>query len=332
MRGEPYDTPQDALDAHHDEAGNLPVMRARFENNGSPRYVLYTIKKFGLDRSNDFYLDVQLVADDIEGDKETVEVKLQNGDADLIDIDYLSTARERATGAPVTAFYPYGRTVGGLVVPAESPIQGLEDLRGHRVGVVRRLDKNWILTRAACRQFHGFDPEDDVTLVEAGSKTGLEQRLKAGEIDAALQFWQLIPQLTATGEYREVLPVADLVQRLAGTSDPIPMAAFLTTDRYLANHPETVDGFTHAYRTAVSRLKRDDELWTELGANMMDDANPAIVASVRDGWRDMVVTDWNEDTIDGLGRLFDHLLDVVGADSLGVDRLPEGTFTLEVQP
>ena len=28
---------QAALDEHHDDPGDLPVMRARFEHNGSPR-------------------------------------------------------------------------------------------------------------------------------------------------------------------------------------------------------------------------------------------------------------------------------------------------------
>ena len=131
---------QRALDAHHDAPGDRPVMRARFEHNGSPRYMLYTMKRLGLDHEHGFHLDVQLVSDELEGGMETVEARLQDGEADLIDIDYISTARERANGADIVAFHPYGRTVGGLVAPEDTDIDGLADLSGHRIGVVRRLD------------------------------------------------------------------------------------------------------------------------------------------------------------------------------------------------
>lgn len=321
---------QRALDAHHDEPAGRPVMRARFEENGSPRYVLYTIKKYGFDHDAGFHLDVQLVADDIEDDLETVEAKLQHGEADLIDIDYVSTARERANGAPIVGIYPYGRTVGGLVVPTDSPIEGIADLSGHRIGVVRRLDKNWILTRAACREYHDYDPDDEAEVVEAGSKSGLTAMLEGGEVDAALQFWQLIPAIVDGGKYREVLPMSELVQRLSETDEKVPVSTFLTTESYLDANPDAVEGFRAAYRQAVDRLLEDDDLWRELGEEMMDGATESVVTAVRDGWREMVVPDWNDETVRGMHRLFEHLHDVAGTDVLGVDHIPEGTFRLEV--
>ncbi|MFB6165702.1 MAG: ABC transporter substrate-binding protein [Haloarculaceae archaeon] len=301
-------------------------MRARFEENGSPRYLLYAIKRRGLDREHGFFLDVELVSDDVDDGLETVEAKLQHGDADLIDIDYLSTARERAAGAPIVAIHPYGRTVGGLVAPTDGAVDGLPDLRGARVGVVRRLDKNWILTRAACRDIHGFDPDDAAQVVEVGSKSGLTAALEAGEVDAALQFWQLIPAIVDGGDFAEVLPMARLVQDLSGTDRKIPMSTFLTTEAYLDAHPEAVDGFRAAYREAVDLLREDDALWDELGEQMMGGADPAVVANVRDGWREMVVRDWDAATVAGMERLFDHLRDVAGADALGVEAIPAGTF------
>ncbi len=324
------ETQQSALDAHHESAGELPVLRARFEHNGSPRYMLYTIKKFGFDHDHDFHLDVELVSDELEGGVETVEAKLQEGDADLIDIDYISTARERAEGAPIVAIHPYGRTVGGLVAPEDSPIEGLTDLPDRRIGVVRRLDKNWILTRAACREYHGFDPDREATPVESGSKVELTRMLRDGEVDAILQFWPIVPEITGTGDYHEVLPMADLVQRLGETGRKLPISTFLTSEDYLADNPEAVRGFKGAYVDAVERLTSDDDLWKEIGDRLMYENDPAVVRAVRDGWRDMVVADWDEETIAGMERLFDHLLDVAGADALGVDGVPEDMFRLEV--
>ncbi|HET7324978.1 MAG TPA: ABC transporter substrate-binding protein [Halococcus sp.] len=323
------ETQQAALDGLHDDPGELPIMRARFEHNGSPRYMLYTIKRLGLDREHDFHLDVQLVSDALEGGMETVEARLQDGDADLIDIDYISTARERSEGAKIVAIHPYGRTVGGLVAPEDTDIEGLEDLPGHRIGVVRRLDKNWILTRAACREFHDFDPDEEATPVEAGSKVRLTEMLSENEVDGVIQFWPIVPEITETGPYREVLPMAELVQRLSGTDNRLPISTFLTSEQFLESSPETVRRFKEAYRDAVDHLVTDDEIWDEVGEQLMTDDDPEIVRAVRDGWRDMVVRDWNEETIDGMEQLFEHLLDVAGPEALGVEEIPEGTFRLE---
>jgi NitT/TauT family transport system substrate-binding protein len=62
----------------------------------------------------------------------------------------------------------------------------------------------------------------------------------------------------------------------------------------------------------------------------MYENDPTVVRAVRDGWRDMVVPDWDEETVDGMERLFDHLLEVAGAEALGVDHVPEGLFRTEV--
>jgi NitT/TauT family transport system substrate-binding protein len=320
---------QSVLDDVHGSPRDRPVMRARFEHNGSPRYMLYTIKRLGIDHDHGFHLDVELVSDALEGGMETVEARLQDGDADLIDIDYISTARERAEGASIVAVHPYGRTVGGLVAPEDTDIDGLGDLPGTRIGVVRRLDKNWILVRAACREYHGFDPDEVATPVEAGSKVELTEMLQAGEVDGILQFWPIVPEITERGPYREVFPVADLVQRLSETDNRLPVSTFLTSESYLADRPETVEAFREAYREVVEFLLEDDDIWEEIGSRLMTYDDPEVVRAVRDGWREMVVRDWDAETVAGMQRLFEHLLDVAGDEALGVREIPEGTFRLD---
>jgi NitT/TauT family transport system substrate-binding protein len=145
-----------------------------------------------------------------------------------------------------------------------------------------------------------------------------------------LQFWQLVPGIVDGGDYREVLPMADLVQRLSDTNEKVPVSTFLTTESYLREHPAAVRGFRGAYRDAVDRLLTDDDLWVELGERMMDGADASVVTAVRDGWREMVVRDWTPETVAGMRRLFEHLREVAGAEALGVDHVPEGTFRLEV--
>ena len=134
------------------------IFQGAFETTGTPRFVMYTIQKLGLDKKHGFTLQISYAVDQIERSLESVEIALQKGIADLIDIDWISIARERAHGAPIVAFFPYGQTVGSLVVRAASSIRDLRDLKGRRVGVVRIMDKNWSLPEPTAAKFTALIP------------------------------------------------------------------------------------------------------------------------------------------------------------------------------
>ncbi|MGH7371898.1 MAG: ABC transporter substrate-binding protein [Candidatus Methylomirabilales bacterium] len=306
------------------------IFRGAFETTGTPRFVMYTIQKLGLDKKHGFTLQISYAVDQIERSLESVEIALQKGTADLIDIDWISIARERAHGAPIVAFFPYGQTVGSLVVRADSSIRDLRDLKGRRVGVVRIMDKNWVIARAYCRKVHGFDPQEEVTVVEALSKARLSHLLEQGEVEAGFQFWQMVPPLVLTGKFRVAVDVADLIQELAGTAARVPISAFITRDEVLRDRPEVLRGFARAFREVAAFMTSNDQIWDELGRVMMGGADRALVQAIRDGWRRMVMTEWTPETIRGIEQLFRELLAVGGKDVLGVDRIPPGTFTTSV--
>lgn len=304
------------------------MMRGAFETTGTPRFVMYTIQKLGLDRKHGFTLEISYAIDRIERQLESVELALQQGEADLIDIDWISIARERAKGVPITAFFPYGQTVGSLVVPSNSPIKALPDIRGRKIGVVRVLDKNWVIARAFCLKVYGFDPQGEVEIVEALSKARLTHLLEKGEVEGGFHFWQMVPPLTLTGRFRVVIEVVEMLQELAGTRERIPISIFVTRDAFLKESPEIVKGFTRAFAEVVESMKTEDGIWEELGKVMMEGADPKLVQAIRDGWRRMVMTEWKEETIQGIHQLFSELLKVGGKEVLGVDHIPPGTFTL----
>ena len=310
------------------DATALPVLRAAFEPTGSPRWFVHAMKKLELDRKHGFDLQITLVRDQITGAFQSFEVALKEGTVDLIDIDWIAIGRHRANGLPLTAFFPYGRIAGGLVVPSDSPISGLRDLRGKRIGVVRLRDKNWIILRAACIKRYGFDPQQEATVVEALSKGTLAELLKGGQVDAALQWWQLIPPLVATGAYRQVADVLDLIADL-GIDGAVPITLFTVTDEFAKRNGELLRGFVRAFCETAEYMQKHDEIWVEVGEQVMGGIDLRILTILRDSWRRRVMTAWDKSTIRQIERLFGELLKVGGGALLGIDRLPPGTFAAE---
>lgn len=301
------------------------LLRAAFEPSGSPKWLMHVLKKHRLDRKHGIDLEVIWLKDQVKGSLQSFEIALQEGAADVVDIDWISIARHRARGLPITAVFPYGRIVGGLVAPHDSPIRDLRGLRGKRIGVVRRLDKNWLIARAACQKLYGFDPQEGATVVEALSKHGLVQLLETGQIDAAFQFWQLIPPLVATGRYRRILDVQDLITEL-GVKGKIPITAFTVKEQLVAEHPSLLQGFIGAFCEAAELMKADDQIWEEIGREVFGDIDPKVLSALRDSWRSRVMTSWNQEIIREIHSFFEELVKLVGSDALGLEKIPPGTF------
>src|SRR3546814_4565471 len=76
----------------------------------------------------------------------------------MIVSDWLWVSRQRAEGKPFT-FVPFSSAVGSLMVPADSPIRSLADLKGKKIAIAGGpLDKGWLLLRGLTERRHGFDP------------------------------------------------------------------------------------------------------------------------------------------------------------------------------
>ena len=304
-------------------------LRAAFEATGSPRWIMHTISQFGLDAKHGFRLDVDFTDDVVKGALQSTEAALAAGAVDLIDTDWLSIARARSEGMKIAAAFPYGRIMGAIVVPRDSAIGGLGDLRGKRIGVVRRADKNWIVTRAVCLRRHGFDVQAEASLHESLSKTALVGDLESGRVDAALLFWHLIPRLTASHRYRQVVDVLDLLPDLG--VGRIPTTFFAFRDAFIAANPGLVRAFAAAFREAVALMRARDDVWAEISRTFLGAGAAAFLPALREKWDSRIATTWattwNAAVIGDLHRLFDVIRRDGGAGSIGCETIPEGTFS-----
>ena len=134
-------------------------IRLAVQKTGTLAWELDVIKTHGLDRKLD------LVIEPIElASTEAGKIALKGGSADLMLSDWLWVARERSLGDSLV-FYPSSSTLGAVMVPAQSPIRELADLKGKKLAVAGGpLDKSWLLLQALARRA-GVDLRRQATIV-----------------------------------------------------------------------------------------------------------------------------------------------------------------------
>ena len=114
---------------------------------GTVSWVLDTIRANGLDKAEGIELDIVPLAS-----TQATTVGLQGGSVDIIATDWLWVSRERSGGGDFT-FSPFTTALGAIMVPPNSPIKTLGDLKGKRLGVAGGpLDKSWLLLVAYALQ------------------------------------------------------------------------------------------------------------------------------------------------------------------------------------
>lgn len=303
----------------------LGSLRAALEATGSPRWIMYAIKKHGLDAKHNFRLEVDYIGDTVNNGLQSTEAALAEGAVDFIDADWLSIARCRRQGLKFVGVYPYGRIMGGLAVPRDSSVQTLDDLGGRRIGVVCRHDKNWTVIRAVCVRRYGFDPQDTGLVEEFLSKTALLRSLEEGGVDAAVLYWHLIPRLTVTDRYRQVCDVLDLLPELG--VGRCPTAFFTFREAVVERSPDLVRAFVAAFREAVALMRRSDDIWEEIFETLLRERDGALLPLLRKKWESRITTVWDESMIHDLHRLLGEMRRLGEPVPLDSDRFPEGTLS-----
>src|SRR4029450_6661110 len=172
-------------------------IRLAVQRTGTLAWELDVIKTHGLDRKHDLAIEAIELASTEAG-----KIALKGGSADLMLSDWLWVARERSLGDNVV-FHPSSSTLGAVMVPGQSPIREIADLKGRKLAVAGGpLDKSWLLLRALARR-SGIDLRREATIVY-GAPPLLAEKALQGEIDATLTFWNFCADLESKGHKRAI--------------------------------------------------------------------------------------------------------------------------------
>lgn len=299
--------------ARADEA----VLRLGLLKFGTVAWEIEEIRRLGLDKEAGLKIEVVDLATNDAG-----KIALMSGAVDAIVSDWLWVSRQRAEGARIS-FLPFSSSVGAVLVPRDSPIQGLADLRGKRLGVAGGpLDKSWLLIRALARR-QGIDLAREAEIVFAAPPL-LNGQIESGRLDAVLNFWHYAARLEAHG-LRPIADVADAARGL-GLDPGLPWIGYVVAEQWDQAHPGAVEAFFRASRQAKARLAASDEDWQALRP-LMQAEDEASFAALRRLWRAGSPTAWGPAQMAAAEATFTLLGREAGADLTGgLDHIAPGTF------
>jgi NitT/TauT family transport system substrate-binding protein len=226
---------------------------------GTLAWALETLRAHGLDRQADVTIEATELATTESG-----KIALKGGSADLIVSDWLWVGRERALGDDLV-FYPYSSALGAVMVPANSPIKGIADLKGKKLGVAGGpLDKSWLLLQALARR-SGIDLNTEAAIAY-GAPPLLTQKALQGETDATLTFWNFCAELEAKG-MRPAIPMQDVVKGL-GATGAVAMVGYVFDGRWAQRNSALLKRFFAAMRQAEKILADSPAEWRRLASRI----------------------------------------------------------------
>lgn len=285
---------------------------------GTVNWEIDTIRHYELDKANGIEIDVLLLAGN-----EATRIALLAGAVDIIVSDWLFVSRLRAEGMPLT-FFPYSTSVGAIMVPPDSDIATLADLKGKTIGVAGGpLDKSWLMLRGLAQGKAGFDLAAETTQA-FGAPPLLAEKLRQGELDAALNYWHYNARLEAEG-YRMLVSAQEAAAAL-GASGDISAIGYVFNETWANENVETVLGFVQASRDAKALLNTSDEAWLRLKPMMKANSEVVfdmLVKRYRQGIPSRPIAEEEADT----ARIYDYLAKIGGEKLVGKAKaMMPGTF------
>ncbi|PKD39118.1 ABC transporter substrate-binding protein [Methylomonas sp. Kb3] len=263
-------------------ADEKPTIRIGAMAAGTLNWELAAMRNQGLLDNAKFNVENIAVANQQAG-----KVALQAGSVDVIVSDWIWTSSMRSTGTNLS-FYPFSDTSGVLLVPADSPIKSLADLKGKKLGIAGgELDKNWLLLQALGQQ-QQVDLNIGVEKIY-GAPPLLSQQLLEKRVDALLTFWQFAAHLEAQG-YRALLSGEEIIRQL-GISETVPSIGYVFKQDWADQHKAAFKQFLSLGKQAHDTLCSSDAEWQKI-LPLTDATSPKEQQKLRERYCQGRVEQW----------------------------------------
>jgi NitT/TauT family transport system substrate-binding protein len=243
---------------------------------GTAAWEIEVARRHGLDRANGLAVETVELAG-----KDATMLALRTGQVDLTLQDWPFVSQQRARGEDLLII-PHRGPVGGLVQRKGQGIVKVGDLKGKKIGVAGGpLDKSWVILRAFALASEGFDPAVAATPV-FGAPPLLNELLKKGELDLALQYWNFNARLDPDA-FEVSLPVSDMLA-LLDARGATPINGWATRGEWSKTNQASLAAFMAMIRSAQKILLDSDAEWTLLAPQLRAEDDRERLA-LRDAYR-----------------------------------------------
>jgi NitT/TauT family transport system substrate-binding protein len=302
--------------------GNGGQIRWYYNAGGTTSYLVYVFKKFELGKK----YNIDLIPTPNTSSAAAL-VAMQNGSAQLTNLGWNDIARLKMGGYDVIGVAPWLRWGADFyVVQKDSPIKTLADLKGKKIGTSGKISLNHILLKTVAKKHYGVDIEKDAETLE-GAQPLLRGLLEQGNLDVAGMFNSFTPAMIASGKFRSLVKLSELVTQYGLPDTPYLMYGF--DGKYAKANPENVKAFVKGFQEAIHILKTNDEVWLEEGRNLQQ--SDEVSALFRELCREDIADKFDETTEKNIRVVFDQFLPIAGEEAFGINKLPEGFMTLAYQ-
>jgi NitT/TauT family transport system substrate-binding protein len=228
----------------------------------------------------------------------------------------------RSQGFPVMSIFPVGRgTSLDILVPVNSPIKTIDDLKGKKVGsYAGAAGTATVLFRVITAKYYGFDPGKTGHLQFAAPGL-LTKLMSEGELDAALLFDPLAARAIASGQFRVVGNLSELYRQKSGKD--FLWITYATNDEFAAKHADVLVAFNRAWQEAVAYVMKNDKPIDDYAAKVGMDAAGAKL--LRERIRADYVLTWNDEFIRNFTAFAVEAREVMGPGFL--ETVPPASFS-----
>ncbi|GEM83891.1 ABC transporter substrate-binding protein [Meiothermus hypogaeus] len=304
-------------------AQGVKTIRVGLQAGGTFSWVIYAIERFGIDKQ--LGIEVREVT---YPSKPATQLALRAGEVQVTVDDFIEAVRMQQQGIPARAVYPYSLVTGGVVVKADGPISTVADLKGKTIGAQSLGDKSLLILRALAVSKYGFDPQKDSRVIAAAPPL-MSELLRKGEIDAGLPFWHFVARQVATGESREIISAKQMLREMGAPVD-LPLLLIIARNDL---DKDALQRLLRAVQLANARMKTTDAFWTEiLERRLYALPDPSLMPAVRRRWEAGLPTRWDAGVVVGLNNLVQRMVQVAGAEVVGVQRFDPRAYTTEFVP
>jgi NitT/TauT family transport system substrate-binding protein len=292
--------------------------------DGTQRFPIYAMRTRGI--ADKYNLKVEEIP--VSG-PQAQYTAMQTGDFQVATTAWFPVVLMRAQGYKFTIVFPVSSYTDDIVVPADSPLKSMADLKGKRVGISGgpASSGTWIFRTEAVR-FFGFDPMKDAK-VQFGAAPLLTGLMENNELDAVLIQNPQVVRLLETKKFRSLASFGDIWREKTG-QDVMLVTIVMNEDWAKANR-EIAKRFVAAFKESAEYLKAHAEVWPEVAEQIgIKTATGAKLLQERTA--KSLLTRWDKKLLAEQYRYGSEVMKIFG-DSEGIPKqIPSDTFDTSFAP